>query len=213
MPKHFRFVSPVEYQTVSKRTRGYLPHWEVDGAVYSITYRLADSLPADIIRKVREEYDSLLQRIAGSGEPTVAQRFEFDRWFARKLDEHLDAGYGECHLRNPAAAEIVVENLLHLNGGRYDLCAWCVMPNHVHVVMRLFRGAELDRVLHSWKSYTSNRINALLGRSGRLWMVEYHDRIVRGERDYLETVEYVLNNPEAAGLGEWPWRGVLGGAR
>ena len=35
------------------RSRGYLPHWELEGATYSVTFRLDDSLPAEVLRALR----------------------------------------------------------------------------------------------------------------------------------------------------------------
>jgi REP element-mobilizing transposase RayT len=95
--------------------------------------------------------------------------------------------------------------LWHGHHARYELRAYAVMPNHVHVLFVLFRGHELAKVMHSLKSYTANRINALVGRTGTLWQREYWDRIVRDMRDYEETMAYIVNNPCKAGLRDWPW--------
>ena len=76
------------------------------------------------------------------------------------------------------------------------------MPNHVHVMMYLELGANLERVLHSWKSYTSHEI----GR-GKVWMKEYFDRVIRTPREYEDTCAYIRANPERAGLRDWPWVG------
>ena len=79
------------------------------------------------------------------------------------------------------------------------------MPNHAHVIMRLFVGSDLAKVLHSWKSYTSNVANSILGRTGTFWFREYYDRCIRDERELLRTVRYVLENPAKAGLRDWPY--------
>jgi menaquinone-specific isochorismate synthase len=79
------------------------------------------------------------------------------------------------------------------------------MPNHVHAVCRLFHEETLDRVVHSWKSYTANRANRILGRKGTLWMREYYDRIVRNRWELERTIRYVCDNPVKAGLREWEW--------
>ena len=84
------------------------------------------------------------------------------------------------------------------------------MPNHVHVIVRLFCGSELGRVVHSWKSYTAKAANRLLGRVGEFWAREYYDRCIRDEREFLRTVRYVLENPVKAGLVDWPYVGCAG---
>jgi putative transposase len=87
----------------------------------------------------------------------------------------------------------------------HRLLSWCVMPNHVHVVMYVSKGEALPRVVQRWKSFTAKRANEILGRAGAFWQPEYFDRIVRSEEDFVDTTEYVLNNPLKAGLQDWPW--------
>lgn len=85
-----------------------------------------------------------------------------DSAFALRLDLYLDRGSGSCLLREHA--ELVANALRHFDGTRYALHAWCVMPNHVHVLFHVERGRDVPRILHSWKSYTSHEI----GR-GEIW--------------------------------------------
>ena len=98
---------------------------------------------------------------------------------------------------------------MHFDGERYVLYAWCVMPNHVHAVIGPLQGYELGSILRSWKAFTAAKINALHGRSGRLWAADYFDRYMRTEEQYLSTIAYVEANPVAAGLCEapedWPY--------
>src|SRR5581483_10984806 len=65
----------------------------------------------------------------------------------------------------------------HSYGQRYRLLAWCLMPNHVHVVMDMLEGkASLGAIVRSWKSFTARRANEQLGRSGAFWHADYFDR-------------------------------------
>jgi len=178
------------------RSRGYLPHWEVDNAIYFITYRLADSLPRQVIEKLRLEYKWALRKM---------ERARVTEWFHGRLDEFLDEGRGACHLKVPEIAKIVIETWQYFDHQRYDLIAWCVMPNHVHLIARIFSGADLDRILHSWKSYTANQANVLLGRRGKFWWREYYDHCIRDEDELGRSVRYVLENPAKAGLEPWPY--------
>src|SRR5438034_6286735 len=91
------------------------------------------------------------------------------RRLSRRMNNCLRAGSGECLLRKPAIAELTIDTWRHFDEERYQLIAWCVMPNHAHVITRLFRGSELGRVVHSWKSYTAKAANRLLGRVGEFW--------------------------------------------
>lgn len=119
----------------------------------------------------------------------------------------LNRNHGECLLRNESAAQIVANALKNFEGKRYALHAWCVMPNHVHVIFRPHEGFSLTGVLHSWKSFTAHAINKLLGRSGGLWQQESYDHLIRDQADLEHHINYVRNNPAKAGLKNWKWVG------
>ena len=95
---------------------------------------------------------------------------------------------------------LIVEALRHFDGQRYHLDAFVVMDDHVHVVLRLVDDTRLERVLHSWKSFTANQLQRIHGRAGAIWQDEYFDRIVRDEAELQEKMQYVLNNPRQ----RWP---------
>jgi REP element-mobilizing transposase RayT len=108
-------------------------------------------------------------------------------------------------MRNPSVAAIVVNALRHFDGNRYQLFSWCVMPNHVHVVFQLMADETLERILHSWKSYSSKKANEFLARSGEFWQREYYDRLIRGEGEFQRAMRYIGENPKKARLEGWPW--------
>jgi len=117
--------------------------------------------------------------------------------------------FGAHFLKRPDVADLVQAALLHFDGERYALLAWCVMPNHVHVVIEQRLGRSLADVVHSWKSFTAKRINTALARQGALWLPDYFDRYLRSDAHLAATIAYVEANPVAAGLAlqaaEWPW--------
>jgi REP element-mobilizing transposase RayT len=131
----------------------------------------------------------------------------------RPRPRFLDAGAGSCLFRDERAAQIVADALQFFHGSRYRLHTWCVMPNHVHVVVQPAPEYPLEKILHTWKSYTVNQINKKLSRSGKLWQEEYFDRLLRGEDDLREANEYVLDNPRRARLTDWRWVGSCGAER
>ncbi|MBX7131272.1 MAG: DEAD/DEAH box helicase [Fimbriimonadaceae bacterium] len=181
------------------RDRGKLPHWEQDARTYSITFRLAGTLPQKVLKQIEQQRDLQLQLDVPKHQ--VRERME------ASIDEYLNRGIGECFLRKPEIAQAVQDALHHFNGERYALLAWAIMPNHVHVVAQLAPGEKLAEVVHSWKSYTSKLANKLLGRSGEFWAREYYDHLIRDEEELDKAVEYTLSNPAAAGLSNWPWVG------
>jgi REP element-mobilizing transposase RayT len=178
------------------RSRGYLPHCDETGLVQHIVFGLQDAF-----------------RAAPKG---LADPLRRARW----ADAEFDRGHGSRLLGKANIAEIVQECLLHGDGERYALAAWCVMPTHVHVVVEPFADHSLSDVVQKWKSVSSHSINKIEGRKGRLWQPEYFDRFMRSEQQFAWTVAYVENNPVAASLVEraadWRfssafWRGDAGG--
>lgn len=101
---------------------------------------------------------------------------------------------------DPAAAKIIMDCLQWLDEqARIDLAAAVVMPDHVHFVARLLT-ASLPSLMHSLKSFTSSKINELLGRAGPLWESQYHEHAIRTDDELLERVRYCLQNPVRKGL-------------
>jgi len=78
----------------------------------------------------------------------------------------------------------VAQSLHVFAGQRYDLHAWCVMPNHVHVLMMLREGSRLGDVMKSWKTFTGRKINKANGDAGPFWAPDYFDRYMRDETDF-----------------------------
>jgi REP element-mobilizing transposase RayT len=188
-------VSPAP--TISAwRSRGYIPHFDAPGLYQHVTFRLADSLPTAILDQWREEFKAL---------PEDKQKAEM----RKRVEDFEDAGYGSCILQKPEIARIVQDALLFFDCNRYRLLEWCIMPNHVHVVIEQLGGASLSSILHSWKSYTSKKINSALGTDGQVWMPEYYDRYIRDEKHFDAVCEYIRSNPVKAGLAtaaeEWEW--------
>ncbi|MGZ5433623.1 MAG: transposase [Thermoanaerobaculia bacterium] len=190
---------------VTTRTRGYIPHWELDGATYSVTFRLHDSLPAAVVARLHDERRILERALTGGRSLTAIEEMNLRAEMETRYDEALHTNVSVSHLSNPDIADMVARTLTFFDRQRYRIDAWSVMPNHVHTVLTPFEPHELADIVHSWKSYSSKRANGILEREGTFWNREYYDRIVRDERDLSETIEYVLRNPEKAGLREWPW--------
>ncbi len=194
-------------EKIHKRTRGRLPHWEKDDAVYFVTFRLADSLPQAVLAEFRNEAEQLRAKLYDAGELTAAEKERLAKLTDDLTQAYLDRGVGECHLRDPRVAAMVREALLHFDGDRYRLHAWCIMPNHVHLMFDLTGEYKLEGVMHSIKSFTAHNANKLLGRSGHFWQREYSDRIVRDAKEYENKLGYIGENPSRAGLEGWPWVG------
>lgn len=93
----------------------------------------------------------------------------------------------------------------HFDGDRYKLVAWCIMPNHVHVVVKPAPAVGLEKLMHSWKSFTANAIQRASRHEGSVWQGEYYDHLIRNDAELAWSINYVLDNPAAAGLKNWSW--------
>ena len=163
--------------------------------IQSLTFRLADSLPASVVARWQWELGNRPESAAAD--------------LRRRAEKYLDAGHGECWLRRPDIAQVTEDALLHVDGQRYRLLAWCVMPNHVHALIETGGGFPLADIIHSWKSFTAHQANKLLRRQGEFWQREYLDRYLRNAEHYAQAVAYIEENPVKAGLArvktDWSW--------
>ena len=192
-------------------SRGYLPHVKVPGASYFVTFRLADSLPQEVLARFLREAEEAArlanEEAVKQGQPAAAEPSDF---LSPKIDAYLDSSLGACWLRRPEIADLVADAVRFFDGKRYHLHAWVVMPNHVHAVLRPVPSFTLSSILHSWKSFTAKEANKLLGRSDPdFWQHESFDRWCRDEEEVARWQRYVIGNPVAARLcaapEDWRW--------
>jgi len=101
--------------------------------------------------------------------------------------------------RQDVRAEVEV-CLLQFDGKRYDIHAFVVMPNHVHVVIKPTPGYDLSIILQGIKGVSANRCNKLLRYKSTFWMDESYDHIVRDAKELRAFRNYIAKNPDKAGL-------------
>ena len=191
--------------TIRIRQGANLPHWTKDNAVYAVTLRLADSMPQMQLDEWKREREFLYKE----AELNKLTASEFDRLMylhSEKLERYLDAGYGKCWLKDDRIAKLVADALHHFDGERYILHAYCIMPNHVHLVIEPRAGYDLLKLMRALKRYTAHEANKLLDRTGEFWLAESYDHLIRDVADYEHALEYLWNNPDKAGLQDWEWR-------
>jgi putative transposase len=194
-----------------------LPHIQPTGATMFVTFRLAGSLPTTAIQSLKTESEEWTRKMLEAVDQEVrdtlayeAQRRLFVDW-----DHALDtAQTGPRWLASPTIATIVAKAIHYFDGQRYDLLAFCVMPNHVHAVFTPKSDSSgqpypVSRVLHSLKSYTAHQANRTLGREGAFWQHESYDHWARDDKEITRIIRYVCANPVRAGLVEhwqdWQW--------
>ena len=185
-------------------SRGYLPHFDGGSTTQFITCRLFDSLPQTVLERFRAELE--------------AKEIEnIDRETMILIEKFLDSGYGECFLKKREVAKVVKDSLEKYNGERYKLFAWVIMPNHIHLLLKPINNWSLEKILHSFKSFTATEANKVLQRSGKFWMREAFDRYIRDYEHFEKTWRYIENNPVKAGLcqksSDWEFSSAFGTPR
>jgi REP element-mobilizing transposase RayT len=173
--------------------RRKLPHRRQAGVTYFVTFHLADSLPSQKLIALEEE-----RKLWLSLNPPPLSEFQIEEYyrnFSRRVNRWLDAGYGSYILARPEIFRLVESVLNFFNGQRYALGEHVVMPNHVHALVKPLEDNSLERIVHSWKSFSANQINKRLGWRGRVWHPESFDHIVRSAAQLERFKEYIRDNP------------------
>jgi REP element-mobilizing transposase RayT len=192
-----RFFNPY---TEIRETANRLPHWQQTGAVYFVTFRLIDSIPRNLRDEWNQQRETWLRFHPRPWSADIEQ--EYHKRFSGAAERWLDAGYGECLLRQPGCAQMVDEAIRYFDGVRLDLISSVVMPNHIHALFIQNHEYLLEKLILSWKTFTARNINKLFGRTGSLWQRDYFDRLVRDETHFANCVRYIRRNPGLARLKE-----------
>jgi len=207
--------------------RRHLPHYHPEYGKFHIVFRLEGSLPEEVVQRLKQERDE--QKRYLSGETNLEKRHELmlEYWkeYFQKFDSLLDgAETGPTWLVQDSIAQIVVDAMLKRDHNDYDLVAYTVMPNHVHLIIstedlgrgssrqRIVAETSVQRVCRLLKGATAYACNRALNRSGQFWQHESYDHLIRSDEELERTIWYVLNNPVKAGFvatwEQWRWNYV-----
>ncbi|QMW00834.1 REP-associated tyrosine transposase [Spirosoma foliorum] len=181
------------------------------GETLFITYRLHGTVPFAILRQLQEEHDWLIQQNSREDESLEVAKKRLEGRYFVSFDQYIDTcRSGADWLKNEEIAELVKQSLHFGHTTHYHLHAYCVMPNHVHVLLTvLCEDMPFYKILQRLKTYTAVRANRLLNRTGQpFWQSESYDHAVRNEKSFKRIVNYILQNPVKAGLvtdwEDWP---------
>lgn len=158
----------------------HLPHIDLVGYYQFVTFRTYDSVD-EFIRK----WDF---------SPAISNKEK-----QLKIDEYLDTSTNGAYLQGEAL-EWLFEFLLHQDKKLYELVAFAIMNNHVHILFKPLQ--SLSKVMQRIKGVSAKKINELLGRSGRFWADDYYDKAIRDEKHFWVVYEYIKNNPLKIGRVE-----------
>jgi putative transposase len=205
----WNFYEPDADADVSRR---FLPHIDICGAITFVTFRLADSMPSEIVKQWHDEMDQWLSEhgLLGRDVESILACSHVDPQLKRDLKsfkhrrwhQHLDDCHGGCELQQPEIRQHAADSLLHFDQQPYDIERFVIMPNHIHVLIQMRRGYSLRKQFREIQRFSARQINRVLGRSGEFWQGEPFDHVVRNpvQFDYLRT--YIVDNPLKVKLRE-----------
>lgn len=190
-----------------------LPHFDHEGATFFVTYRLENSIPADIARKYKIERANEVAIVKKSQTDDKKQQLmNIERKYFLKFEALLDhPTFGDRYLDEQEYATIIKDIIHEYDGKYYQLDAYCVMPNHVHLLIDTSIQIDVDGslpakyqylkdIMRRIKSKSAVFINRLRRTQGQLWEEESYDRYIRNTLHHQSVVNYIVQNPIKAGL-------------
>ena len=172
-------------------------------STYWAVFRLTDALPAELMTRLRSEEEEA-NRAEGGDESTLRRRI------AQRIEAELNAGHGDCWLRDEQVARLVQSALQAGHGRRYTLRAWSVLPNHLQVIFTAAEGVDPGAVVREWRSYTTSQVNLALDRGAvELWERVPYLRALEDEAEVMRRIRNVEFRAVNAGLcrrpRDWKW--------
>jgi REP element-mobilizing transposase RayT len=207
-------MNNLDYKEFYRRN---LPHIQPGGSTFLINFRLAGSLPQFVIEQLKADAEQLerkLQAISDSSERLLLKDQEQRKLFGKWDDALHKSQTGPFYLKDDAIAEIVANAIRYHDGKWFELIAFCIMPNHVHIVLKPLEVSSttdfsLTKITHNIKRNSAKQANAALGRAGQFWQHESYDHFARDDAELGRIIQYVVNNPAKAGLAQdwrdWKW--------
>jgi len=171
------FVLPMTHK--GWHNRGYLPHFDARALVQHIVLCTRTALELESLRLLASS--------------PIEER-------PRLADAMLDRSQDGAVFRDPVYVAALEEQILFFDGIRYDALAWCIMPNHAHVVICCHSEISLGQIVRTWKNQTLRAATANPVRKAEIFAKDYFDRFMRNGLQTERTIAYVEQNPVTAGL-------------
>ena len=156
--------------------RSRLPHLQPLGGTFFVTTRLAGSIPQIEKQRLAEDYLLRQRQLMAKPDFHPDDLYKLSKLFFRAYETMLEkSDFGPKWLSINPVAEIVANALHYFDAKRYELIAYCLMSNHIHMVLTINTNTSgqndyyLQQIMHSLKSYTATKCNELLNRSGSFW--------------------------------------------
>ena len=154
----------------------HLPHINIKDHYQFITFRTHDSV------------DTYLRKLAGQNLPNSKQQLAIDKY----LDQSRNGAYLTDEIFLFLSDFIKMKDAV-----LYELISFCIMPNHVHLLIKPLD--KLDRIMQLLKGCSAKIINEMMRREGRFWAADYYDKLIRDEKHFVVVYQYIKNNPAVSG--------------
>lgn len=212
-------MAPQKVKTFYNRN---LPHIQPIGACFFVTFRLYESIPKVKLFELKEQFEIIKSKLVADNSLAAKEELYNQRKIHfSKYDNLLHKiESGPHYLKDNMVANIVKQQLHRFDGDLYDLVAYTIMSNHVHILidtsLQLPDGIDvynfeeltykpLSKILQRIKGASARYANIELDRTGEtFWQEESYDHYVRNEKEFNRIIAYILNNPVKVGLvKEW----------
>ena len=197
--------------------RQRLPHIQPIGATFFVTFRLFESIPVSALKEINEEYALELNRaeIIRDIQERNASIFNIRKKYIVEYEKILDCiKTGHHYLKQEDVMQLIKNELHRFDGTFYDLIAYSIMSNHVHILIDTSiqtsknemliesksQYVQLDTIMKRIKAPIARHANKLLNRSGQFWARESYDIYIRNEKMLVKVTSYILENPVKAGI-------------
>ncbi len=186
-----------------------LPHYQEAGQVISLTWRLSFTLPVNL-QKLLAEMKAIIQSYSELKDDNFVRNQKIKEYKEKVLqwDNYLGKlRLPELKLSEPKTANIIMSAFKFYDNNLYNLHSYCIMPNHIHLLLEPKEDDnnsyyKISDIIKRIKAFTAKEINKLNNQKGTIWCKDYFDRYIRNEKDYGNTIMYIMNNPVKAGLVE-----------
>ncbi|PKH02727.1 hypothetical protein CXF72_10135 [Psychromonas sp. MB-3u-54] len=150
----------------------HLPHTDIVGYYQFITFRTFDSTDSFLQKLFMEEKENSKKQLTA--------------------DLHLDESQQGAYLHGEVLSYLN-DFIINKNQELYQLVAFCIMPNHVHLLIKTLM--PLATMMNIFKGISAKEINNIMNRKGTFWAQSYYDKAIRDQKHFDVVYNYIKNNP------------------
>ncbi|MCX8210831.1 MAG: hypothetical protein OTI34_07285 [Lewinella sp.] len=199
-------------------------HYQHIGATFSVCIVAHDAVPKQMLERLKCRKEVVLREIEIDFQPNKEFRKEkIHEKYSRHIDKLLHQKRNQEHVfLDSLAAEAMEKRIQSYAGKYYDLVAYSIMSNHVHLQLDFSIQCpvgwnsvdlvpdyvNLSSVIGQIKGGGAYDVNSAIGRKGKLWGGGYYDRYMRSHKHFMSEFWYIVRNAEVAGIVN-DWRNHL----